>query len=98
FGQRSTEDGEVLTEDEDEPAVDRPVSGDDAVAEDLLLGHPEFRGSMGDERIQLDERSRIEQQVEPLASGQLARAVLALDPRVAPPEPGLFPHGRNAVM
>ena len=32
--QRSAEDGEVLAEDEDEPAVDASVAGDDAVAED----------------------------------------------------------------
>ncbi len=32
--QRAAEDGEVLAEDEDEPAIDRAVSGDDAVAED----------------------------------------------------------------
>ena len=37
LGQRPAEDGEVLAEDEDEPAVDRAVAGDDAVAEDALL-------------------------------------------------------------
>ena len=55
LGQRSTEDREVLAEDEDEPAVDRAVAGDDAVAQHVILGETEFRGSVGDEGIELDE-------------------------------------------
>ena len=43
LGQRSAEHREVLAEDEDEPAVDRAVAGDDAVAEDELLVEPEVR-------------------------------------------------------
>ena len=38
------------------------------------LGEAEFGGSMRDECIELDERARIEQEVEPLARGQLAGA------------------------
>ena len=41
LGQRAAEDREVLAEDEDEPAVDRAVAGDDAVAEDVVLVQPE---------------------------------------------------------
>ena len=40
LGQRAAEDGEVLAEDEDQPAVDGAVSGHHAVAEELLLAEP----------------------------------------------------------
>ena len=42
--QRTTEDREVLAEDEDDPAVDLAVTGDDAVAEDTTRS-PTRRGS-----------------------------------------------------
>ena len=40
---------------------------------------PELRRAMRDERVELDERARVEQQVEALARRQLAPGVLALD-------------------
>ncbi len=49
--QRAAEDGEVLGEDIDEPAVDRARSGDDAVAGDLLLLHPEVGAIVLDEHV-----------------------------------------------
>ena len=64
-----------------EPAVDRPVAGDDAVAEDRCSSRPKSVVAMRDERVELDERPGIEQQVEPLARRQLAARVLLLDPR-----------------
>ena len=82
--QRAAEHREVLAVDEHEPAVDRAVAGDDAVAEDALPVGAEPRRPVGDERVQLDERIRVEQQVEPLTRRQLARRVLPLDPDRSP--------------
>ena len=56
--QRTAEDREVLAVDEHQPAVDRAVAGDDAVAEDVLLVEPELRRPVGDEGVELDERVR----------------------------------------
>ena len=42
-----------------------------------------MRVAIRDERVELDERSRVEQQVEPLARRQLAGGVLLRDPRRA---------------
>ena len=39
---------------------------------------------MGDEPVELDEAAFVEQQVEPLARGELALLVLLGDPRGAP--------------
>ena len=52
--QRSTEDREVLAEDEDRPAVDGTVTGDDAVAEERFASPIASR--LRDERVELDER------------------------------------------
>src|SRR4029077_398967 len=67
-------------ENEDEPAVDRAVAGDDAVARDLLFGHPEIAAAMLDEHIPFLEGIGVEQSPQPLARGQLAFLVLRLDP------------------
>ena len=53
--QRAAEDREVLAEDEHEAAIDRPVSGDDAIAEEPLRRGPNVRRAMGDECVELDE-------------------------------------------
>ena len=98
LGQRAAEDREVLAEDEDQPAVDRAVAGDDAVAEDALLADrrsPVDRWR--DERVELDEGARVEQQLEPLARRQLARGVLALDALRAPAEQRSCAHRRQAL-
>ena len=79
LGQRAPEHREVLAEHEDEAAVDRAVAGDDAVAEDALVLEPESAAAVDDERVELDEGPRIEQQLEPLARGQLPFGVLLLD-------------------
>ena len=84
LGQRAAEDREVLAEDEDQPPVDGAVAGDDAVAEEVLPVEAELRRAVGDERVELDERPGIEQQVEALARRQLAPGVLALDPHRSP--------------
>ena len=79
LGQRPTKDGKILAEDINEAAVDRPRSGDDAVAGNDLVLHPEIGAIMLDISVELFERPLVEQHVEPLARGQLALAVLRID-------------------
>ena len=79
FRQRSAEHGEVLREREDLPAVDEAVAGDDAVTGNDLVRHAEIAAAVGDELVDLLERAGIEQQIDPLAGGQLAGGVLALE-------------------
>ena len=75
---RSAEDREVLREHEHLPAVDQAVAGDDAVARDELLLHPEVAAAVRHQLVELLERARIEQQLDPLARRELAGLVLAL--------------------
>jgi hypothetical protein len=65
------------------PAVDHPVAGDDAVAGILLLGHAEVGAAVLDEHVPFLERAFVEQQLEPLARGELALAVLRGDALLA---------------
>ena len=83
LGQRAAEHGEVLREDVDQPAVDAAVAGDDAVAVELLLLEAEVGRPVRDEPVELDEAAFVEQEVEPLARGELALGVLRLDARGA---------------
>ena len=85
---RAAEDGEVLAEDEDRPTVHRAVTGDDAVAEERLVAPVAGR----DEGIELDERSRVEEQVDALAGGQLAGRMLLVDAVGTTPEPRCRSH------
>ena len=77
LAERAAEHGEVLREHVDEPPVDPPVAGDDAVAVDALLLEPEVVRAVHDEAVQLDEAALVEQQVEPLARRQLSLACCA---------------------
>jgi hypothetical protein len=79
LGQRSAEHGEVLAEHEHQPSVDRAVPRHDAVAQVSLAVEPEVRRTVGDERVQLDQRALVEQQRESLASRQLAPSMLLID-------------------
>ena len=80
FRERSAEDGEVLREGVDHAAVDAAVAGDDAVARDDLIGHPEIEAAMRDELVDLFEGARVEQQLDALARRQLAGRALPLEP------------------
>src|SRR3546814_13611329 len=86
FRQRAAEDGEALAEDIDEAAVDRPRSGDDAVAGDLLLLHPEIDAIMLDIGVELLERAFVEQHVEPFARGEFALRMLRIDALLPAPK------------
>ena len=73
--ERAAKHREVLAEDKNQPAVDRAVAGDDAVARDLLLADAEIMAAVLDKHVPLLERAGIEQDIEPLARGELARRV-----------------------
>src|SRR5262249_53016940 len=79
LAERAAEHGEVLAEDADRPAVDRAVPGDHAIAIRAVRGHPEVRGAVPGQLVQLGERARVQQPLDPLAGGHLALGVLALD-------------------
>src|SRR3546814_11945738 len=87
--QRAAENGEILAEDIDEAAIDRPRSGDDAVAGDFLVLHPEIDAIMFDIGVELLERSLVEQPVESFARGELALRMFRIDALMpAPPRGG----------
>ena len=81
--QRAAEDGEVLAEDEHQAAVDHAVAGDHAVARDLVVGHAEVGAAVLDEHVPLFEGAVVEQQLDPLARGELALVVLRVDALLA---------------
>jgi hypothetical protein len=74
------------------------VTGDDAVAGDQLLIHAEVAAAMRHQLVDLFERARVEQQLDPLASGQLAGVVLFLLPRFAAAELGATLEVAQGVM
>ena len=79
LAERATEHGEVLTEHAHATAVDRAVPGHHGIAVGPVLLHLEVRGPVAHERVELLERARIEQLLDPLARGVLALGVLLLD-------------------
>ena len=74
------------------------MAGHDAIAQDVVLGKPEFRGAMRHERVQLDERARIEEEIQALSRGQLAPGVLPLDANGAPTKQRFRAHLVQAVQ
>ena len=88
--ERAAEDREVLAEDEDLAAVDRAPAGDDAVGERTVVLDAEAVRAVAGEHVELDERARVEQQVDALAGGELAPLVLAPDRRLAARRARLF--------
>ncbi len=44
---------------------------------------PKSRAAVGDQRVDLDERAGVEQQLDPFAGGELPRLVLFPDPILA---------------
>ncbi len=83
FAERAAEDGEILAEDIDHASVDRAPAGHHAVARWPVRLHPEIGAAVRHEHVELLERALVEQQLDPLARGQLALAVLCGDPPVA---------------
>jgi hypothetical protein len=64
------------------------VAGDDAVAGDDLIGHPEVEAAVRDELVEFFEGARIEQQIDPFAGREFSRVVLALEALFAAAELG----------
>ena len=83
-GERAAEDGEILREDEHQPALDASVAGDEAVAVNLLLLHAEIGAAMGEQLVGLFEGAFVEQEGDALARRHLAFLVLALVAFLAP--------------
>ncbi len=97
LGERSAEDREVLAEEEDEPAVDRAVAGDDAVAEEVLVAQPELVRPVRDEGVELDEAPGVEQEVDALPRRELPPGVLPLDADGSPTLERLGAHPLQAL-
>src|ERR1700737_3203764 len=79
LAERAAEDREILAEDKDQTAVDGTVAGDDPVTGDLVLVDAEIMAAMLDEHVPFLEGIGVEQELEPLARGELATAMLGLD-------------------
>jgi len=73
------------------------VAGDDRVAPGPLLAHPELDLAVAHVAVELDERARIEQLLDPLAREQLALAPLPLDGALAPLVARLVAQGREPL-
>src|SRR5438876_10702046 len=56
------------------------MARDDAVSGESLSVQPKIGRAVLDERVRLDERSRVQQEPDPLARGQLPLRVLGFDP------------------
>src|SRR3546814_11720814 len=94
FRQRAAENGEVLTEDIDEAAVDRPRAGDDAIARNLLILHPEIDAIMLDIGLEFFERAFVTPHSEthpprPVILALLHVAALSPPPHRRTHSPGL---------
>ncbi len=83
-GEGAAEHREVLCEDEDLATLDEPVAGDDPVAGDLLGLHAEVDAAVRLELVDLHEAAWVEEQLDALAGGELARLVLLRDAVLAP--------------
>src|SRR5690606_8470373 len=79
---------EILGEEEDGAAVDGAPAGDDAVAGYLLRLHAEVGRAVLDEHVEFLEGAFIEEDVDALAGGELAAAMLGIDARLAAAHPG----------
>ena len=75
----AAEDGEVLAEDADPPAVDGAEAGDDTVGVGPVLLEAHAVGPVAGEHVELLERALVEQVLDPLPGRHLALGVLALD-------------------
>ena len=106
LAERAAEHREVLAEHADRPAVDGPVAGDDAVPVRPVGRHVEVVRAVPGELVELGERPRIEQPVDPFPGRHLAPRVLPLDRALrsgvdrlvpAPLQAGDLPGGRVQV-
>jgi hypothetical protein len=90
LAERAAEHGEVLGEHEHLAAVDHAPAGDDAIGEGPRVLDAEAVGAVTGEHVELHEGAFVEEDVDPLASGELAAVVLPLDRRVGSRVPRLL--------
>ena len=83
LAERPAEHREVLREHEDLASVDRAPTGDHTVGERTGVLDAEAVGPVAGEHVELDERVRVAEQLEPLPHRQLPPLVLALHRRRA---------------
>src|SRR4029077_11691337 len=74
--ERSAEDGEILRKHVHKPALNSAVAGGETVGRGLLLLHAEIGAMVANKFVELLEGPFIEQQINPLASAELALFVL----------------------
>src|SRR5260370_570123 len=72
-------DGEVLAEYAHRSRVDGAVPGDHAVAVRAVPRHAEIGGAVPGKFVELGERARVEQSVDPLPRGHLPPGVLSFN-------------------
>ncbi len=77
--ERAAKDREVLDEEVDQPAVDRPPPRDDAVAGDAVRLHAKVGRAVFDEGVEFFEAALVQQDFQALAGRELAAGVLGLD-------------------
>jgi hypothetical protein len=77
--QAAAEDGEVLAEHVDQPALDGAVSGHHTVPVGPVVHHAEVVVAVPDQGADFLEGAFVEQEVEAFAGGELALGVLRLD-------------------
>ena len=90
FGERSAKHCEILTKDIDNAAVDRAPSCDDTVAGWFALLHAKFDAAVRFEHVEFFERVLVQQQIDPLARGQLAFGVLRINTALTATHAGVF--------
>ncbi len=90
LAETAPENGEVLGERKDVPAVHEAVPADDAVADDLVLLHAGPRRTVRDENAELLKGALVEQHMYPLARRETARFVDLLYSLDAAAEERLF--------
>jgi hypothetical protein len=73
---RSAEDREILTEDEDRPAMDASTAGDNSIAERTIFLESKVVRTMSDEHIELFEGAFVKQERQTFSRRELAFGVL----------------------
>src|SRR4029077_12587130 len=73
LAQRPAEDRGVIRGDRDRASVDLAEPGDDPIPGDPAIFHTESVGAMRREDVELDERARVEQHLDAISGGRLAR-------------------------
>ena len=90
LGERTTVDGEILSIEIDQAAVDGGTAAHHAVAVELFLLHAEVVATVKFEHVEFFETSFVDEQGDALASGGFAFGVLLVDGHFAAPEAGFL--------